>query len=226
MSGTNRVLASMAADRAAMQAAPPRTLAHFEHISRYWDRENGQFAAKLLPGEYYVTTANELITTVLGSCVSACVRDKRLGIGGMNHFMLPLDASLGTSAWGAAVSAATRYGNVAMERLVNDILKLGGRRENLEIKLVGGGKVLGGMATDIGARNIEFVRQYVESEGLQVLAEDLGDIYPRKVLYAPESNKLRVKRLAATRNDELFERDKHYLKSIDSEAKGSDVELF
>ena len=78
------------------------------------------------------------------------------------------------------MSAATRYGNVAMERLINDILKLGGRRENLEIKLTGGGRVLAAMTTDIGARNIEFVRQYVKDEGFNVVGEDLGDIYPRK----------------------------------------------
>src|ERR1019366_5361164 len=153
--------------------SPPPTLPHFAHINRYWDREHHEFAAKLLPGEYYVTTSGEQIATVLGSCVSACVRDRRLGIGGMNHFMLPQDVSKGTSAWGAVPSAATRYGNVAMERLINDILKQGGRRDSLEVKLVGGGKVLAGMATDIGARNIEFVRKYMVDEDFTVAGEDL-----------------------------------------------------
>ena len=137
------------------------------------------------------------MTTVLGSCVSACVRDSRLKIGGMNHFMLPLDGSQGTSAWGATVSAATRYGNVAMERLINDILKLGGRREDLEIKLVGGGRVLAEMTTDIGARNIAFVREYVKDEGFKVLGEDLGDVFARKVVYFPESGRIRVRKLNA-----------------------------
>ena len=93
----------------------------------------------MLPGEFYVTRHAEAVSTVLGSCVSACIRDTRLNVGGMNHFMLPLDASQGASAWGEAASSATRYGNVAMERLVNEILKLGGRREDLEIKLVEAG---------------------------------------------------------------------------------------
>src|ERR1700690_2810201 len=132
----------------------PPTMAHFAHVNRYWDRVHGIRAAKLLPGEYYVSTSGEMIVTVLGSCVSACVRDVRLGVGGMNHFMLPLDVSQGNSAWRTAVSAATRYGNVAMERLINDILKLGGQRESLEFKLVGGGKVLRTMSMDIGLRNI------------------------------------------------------------------------
>jgi chemotaxis protein CheD len=206
--------------------SPPPTLPHFAHINRYWDREHHSFAAKLLPGEYYVTTVGEQIATVLGSCVSACVRDRRLGIGGMNHFMLPLDTSKGASAWGAAVSAATRYGNVAMEQLINDILKLGGRRDSLEVKLVGGGRVLDGMAIDIGARNIEFVRKYVADEGFGVAGEDLGDIYPRKVHYAPKSGKLRVKKLTAVRNDTLFERERHYLEVLDGEPVGNDIELF
>jgi chemotaxis protein CheD len=201
-------------------------MAHFAHVNRYWDRLNSVSAAKLLPGEYYVTTAGEMIVTVLGSCVSACVRDIRLGVGGMNHFMLPLDASGGNSAWGAAVSAATRYGNVAMERLINDILKLGGRRDSLEFKLVGGGKVMRTMSLDIGARNISFVRKYVAEEGFAVAGEDLGDIYPRKVCYFPDSGRIRVKKLTTLHNDTLIERERHYLDDLDRDPVASEIELF
>ena len=207
-------------------SSPPPALPQFSHVSRYWDNDNKCFAARLLPGEYYVTTTHEVIATVLGSCVSACIRDTRIGVGGMNHFMLPLDASQGTSAWGAAVSAATRYGNVAMERLINDILKLGGRRENLEIKLTGGGRVLAAMSTDIGARNIDFVRQYVKDEGFNVVGEDLGDIYPRKVIYFPDTGKIRVKKFAAAKDQALAERERSYLNELDSKPIGGDVELF
>src|SRR5687768_14634284 len=92
-------------------AQPLPVLPQFSHITRYWDSEHECFAARLMPGEYYVTQHTEVIATVLGSCVSACIRESRLGLGGMNHFMLPLDGSQGQSAWGAATSAATRYGN-------------------------------------------------------------------------------------------------------------------
>jgi chemotaxis protein CheD len=201
-------------------------MAHFAHVNRYWDRQHAVSAAKLLPGEYYVSSAREMIVTVLGSCVSACVRDVRLGIGGMNHFMLPLDASSGASAWGSAVSAATRYGNVAMERLINDILKLGGQRESLEFKLVGGGKVLRTSSMDIGARNISFVRQYVADEGFAVAGEDLGDIYPRKVCYFPDSGRIRVKKLRSLHNDTLIERERHYLDDLDHDPVSSEIELF
>jgi len=202
------------------------SLPQFEHVQRYWDDEHKVFAARLLPGEYYVTRNGEMCTTVLGSCVSACVRDSRLKLGGMNHFMLPLDGSNGTSAWGATASAATRYGNVAMERLINDILKLGGRREDLELKLVGGGRVLAEMTTDIGKRNIDFVREYVRDEGFKVLGEDLGDVYARKVVYFPESGRIRVRKINARTDASLAMRERQYLEQLDAKPEEGDVELF
>ena len=206
-------------------AEPPQGLPQFGHIRRYWDPQHDCFAAKLLPGEYYVTLHGEMICTVLGSCVSACVRDRTTGIGGMNHFMLPLDRSQGESAWADATSAATRYGNVAMERLINDLLKAGAKRTNLEFKLVGGGKVLAAM-TDIGAVNIEFVRNYMRTEGFAVSGEDLGDVYPRKVHFYPDAGRVRVKKLLSTRNDTIFARERTYLQQVSTVPQTGDVELF
>jgi chemotaxis protein CheD len=173
-----------------------------------------------------VTRHAEVVTTVLGSCVSACVRDARLQIGGMNHFMLPLDGSNGESAWGSAANAATRYGNVAMERLINDILKLGGRREDLEFKLVGGGHVLAEMSTDIGARNIEFVREYMHEEGFEVAVEDLGDNHPRRVVYFPQTGRMRVRKLTAPREQVLVAQEREYLKKLGSSPVDGEIELF
>jgi len=203
----------------------PSALPQFGHIRRYWDPLHETFAAKLLPGEYYVTTQKEMICTVLGSCVSACVRDRVLGIGGMNHFMLPLDRSQGESAWTDAASAATRYGNVAMEHLINDLLKAGARRANLEFKLAGGGKVLAAM-TDVGHANIEFVRNYMRTEGFTVLGEDLGDVHPRKVYFYPDTGKVRVKKLVSTRNDTIYLRERNYLQEVNKAPTAGSVELF
>jgi chemotaxis protein CheD len=167
-----------------------------------------------------------MVFTVLGSCVSACIRDRVLRIGGMNHFMLPENANEGSGAWGQTASAATRYGNVAMERLVNDILKAGGRRENLEVKLVGGGRVLDAM-TDIGARNIQFVREFVAAEGYKILGEDLGSVHPRKVMYHPATGDARVKKLGNREAvPELVEREKSYLRRIDTTPVAGEIELF
>jgi chemotaxis protein CheD len=161
---------------------------------------------------------------VLGSCVSACIRDRRLRFGGMNHFMLPIDESEGTSTWGATAGSSTRFGDVAMERLINSMLKLGARRTDLEVKLVGGGKVLDAV-TDIGSRNIQFVRNYVRAEGFTVLGEDLGDVYPRKVVYHPQTGSARVKRLTRTDRHVVAD-ERRYIRDLDRTAVSGTIELF
>ncbi|MDQ3563743.1 MAG: chemoreceptor glutamine deamidase CheD [Pseudomonadota bacterium] len=204
----------------------PAALPGFAHINRYWDRSRDRFAAKILPGEYYVTRNAELIATVLGSCISACIRCRSTAIGGMNHFMLPQGRADGDGTWAdTAVNAATRYGNYAMEHMINDLLKNGASRKYLEVKIVGGGRVLKQMS-DVGEQNIEFVRAYLQAEGLTVSAEDVGDIYPRKVYYDPRSGKVSVKKLRSLHNDTIFERENQYRSHIEIAPVGGDVELF
>lgn len=205
---------------------PPRALKGFEKINRYWDKQHQVYAAKILPGQYYVTLHDEVIVTVLGSCVSACIRDKVYGVGGMNHFMLPSGKDSDKPVI-AGNSEATRYGNHAMEQMINDILKNGGRRENLEVKIFGGGRVLKNMSTlDIGGLNVTFIRRYLGTEGLQLLAEDVGDIYPRKVMYYPATGRVRVKKLRSMHNHTIIEREKEYMQQIDQQPVSGDVELF
>jgi chemotaxis protein CheD len=190
-------------------AVPLLTLApaRFAHIRRAWDPNFERPLAKLLPGEYYVTAHDEVIFTVLGSCVSACVRDRKRGIGGMNHFMLPSNRSDGGTLWGDCQStSATRYGNVAMDLLVRDILDLGGKREDLEFKVMGGGNLLD-MDLDVGGQNVQFVRDYLKRHGFEIAAQDLGENFARKLFYSPKSGKARVKRLTATVNRVVFERE-------------------
>ena len=203
--------------------APP--LPGFEHVKRLWNAKHGFFAARILPGEYYVTQAEEGISTTLGSCISACIRDRQIGLGGMNHFMLPaMDKR--SDAWRASgLGAATRYGNYAMEHLINEIMRNGGKRENLEVKVFGGGRILEKM-TDVGLRNIAFVRNYLWAEGLPVVAEDLGDIYPRQVVYFPASGRVKVKRLRSLHNNMIADVERHYVESIADKPVGGDVELF
>lgn len=203
----------------------PRVLPGFEHINRYWDPVHRAYAAKLLPGEYYVTVEDEMIVTVLGSCVSACIRDPIRGIGGMNHFMLPAGRCDDDRWQHGGMDAAARYGNYAMELLINTILKYGGHRAHLEVKIVGGGRILRQM-TDIGQRNIAFVREYLRTEGLQVLAEDVGDIHPRKVYYLPSLGKVRMQKLRALHNDTILHREKAYMHSLAQQPVHGDIELF
>lgn len=200
----------------------PSCWQEFNHINRYWDKNTGLPTAKLLPGEYYVTLHNEAITTVLGSCISACIRDTKVGIGGMNHFMLPVQ---GEHAEKVDVGRAERYGNYAMEQMINDILRNGGERKNLEVKIFGGGRVMRGM-TDVGKRNIQFVRSYIELEGFNLIAEDVAGNYPRKVIYMPRSGKVLMKKLYSKHNQTIETRDESYFEKISHEEVKSDIELF
>jgi chemotaxis protein CheD len=207
---------------------PPPMLPAFAHMQRFWDTQLAQWTVKILPGEYYVTRGEEVISTVLGSCISACVRDPVRHVGGMNHFMLPEDGSSGApNNWlDPAVGLATRYGSYAMESLINDLLKLGATRQRLEVKVFGGGRVLSGM-TDVGARNISFVRKFLELEGYQIAAEDLGGTQPRKVVYFPATGKVKLRRLRPVENRIISHHEQLYLASIGNQAAGGgDVELF
>src|SRR4051794_28008200 len=189
----------------------------------YYDRTFDCEAAKILPGEYYFTSKDMLIVTVLGSCVSACIRDRVSGLGGMNHFMLP-DGGSDTSS---PISASMRYGTYAMEVLINDLLKAGARRENLEAKVFGGGNVLRGfIAINVGERNAQFVRDYLHAENIRIVAEDLNDIHPRKVYFFPRSGKVLVKKLKQLNNNTLVNREQDYASRLQKTPVAGDIELF
>jgi chemotaxis protein CheD len=197
-----------------------QTNSHFA-TNVYYDRTFDCDAAKILPGEYYYTGRDMLIVTVLGSCVSACIRDRMTGLGGMNHFMLPDGGDSGP------VSASMRYGGYAMEVLINDLLKAGARREHLEAKVFGGGAVLRGFtAMNVGERNAAFVTSFLKTERIPVLAEDLNDVYPRKVYFFPRTGKVLVKKLMQTHNDTLARRELDYAKRLKVEPVGGEIDLF
>jgi len=207
---------------------PPKCFGEFNHVNHYWDKYKNRHIAKILPGEFYLSSADLLIATTLGSCVSACIWDEQKGIGGMNHFMLPItDKDETNVSWGneQKISTATRYGNFAMEHLINGLLKYGANKESLKVKIFGGAKVIGYM-TDVGERNIAFVRQYLRDEQLQVVSEDLGEHYPRKLLFEPTSGKVLMKKLRQLHNNTILEREKSYQHTIQASNIDGDVELF
>ena len=205
----------------------PKAPKGFDHINRYWDKQQGVYAAKILPGQFYVSVAGEMIVTVLGSCISACVRDRYNGVGGMNHFMLPVQRENMEAGVLSALSESARYGNWAMEYLINEVLKNGGEKRNLEVKVFGGGKVLESMSQiDIGRKNIDFVRHFITSEKLSLAAEDVGGLYPRKVLYFSDTGSVKVRKLKTVRNDVVFERERSYARTINTKPTQGDIELF
>lgn len=191
----------------------------FAHIKRYEDRVNMCITAKLHPGDYYITREKEMITTVLGSCVSACIYDPSLGIGGMNHFMLPV----GNSGNGDEDSA--RYGLFAMESLLNELYKAGCRKANLRFKLFGGGQILKDMS-DIGGRNVSFAKTFLSKEGFKLESSDVGLIYPRKVNFFPHNGSAMVKRLEHMHNTTIWDREQNYALKINRRKIGGEIELF
>ena len=196
--------------------SPPRG---FEKVHHHWDAAADSWIVQILPGEYYVTTGREIIATVLGSCVSTCIRDRKTGVGGMNHFMLPDDPR------NDARGDAMRYGCFALERLINEIIKRGARREALEIKVFGGGKVIAAMS-DIGRSNVEFVHKYLHDEGLQSVVEDVGGHWARRIRYYPATGKVLVKHLPMRDAARIGTREESFREKLRHERVAGDVELF
>ena len=202
------------------QQAGDRPGAVGDSYNWYVDPQHEAAVVKIYPGGYYVTSHPEdVLMTVLGSCVAACIRDPVAGIGGMNHFMLP-DSETGN--WGG-ISAATRYGNFAMETVINEIMSRGGHRDRLEIKLFGGGNVLKS-SSRIGSRNVEFIRGYISDEQLKVTAEDLGGSLGRRIHYFPETGK--VMRKIFKQDVTVEQEELRHLSKLRKQNVGGDIELF
>jgi chemotaxis protein CheD len=156
--------------------------------------------------------------------VAACVHDPVRGIGGMNHFMLP-EPSGASDSWSSTVGRAARYGSDAMEQLINAVLKAGGQRAELRVKVFGGGRVLAQLS-DVGRRNIDFVHRYIAAERLQLVAEDLGGMYPRQVQFFPHSGRARVRQLGRGYDAALVADERGYLKRLANDPIKGEVELF
>lgn len=187
----------------------------------YWDAKIGSNATIVLPGDHYVTETDDLaIVTLLGSCVAACIRDTRSGIGGLNHFLLPEEKSGG----GNSGSGSLRYGANAMEVLINDILRRGGDKGSLEAKVFGGGNVIDTSASEtVGDRNCKFVIDYLRREGITVAASDLGGTRARRVFYFPATGRVSVLRLEPT---SVREQEMRLKEKVDTGPKTGSVELF
>ena len=192
---------------------------YFTGSRRYFDKSMQATMVNVHAGDCFVTDKeDEIAATVLGSCISACIRDPEIGVGGMNHFLLP----------GSTNEMDTmRFGAFAMEQLVNEILKRGGAKERLEVKLFGGGNVIKS-ATQIGTKNINFARGYLRDEEITVIGEDVGGTSPRKVRYQPATGRAWVLKL---RREEDFanveqEESRYKRRFMPENPVEDDVELF
>ncbi|MEZ5644597.1 MAG: chemoreceptor glutamine deamidase CheD [Burkholderiaceae bacterium] len=184
----------------------------------YRDHHFQHDGVKVLPGEYYVTGDDIMIMTVLGSCIAACIWDPKVRVGGMNHFMLPEGGN----------DTSGRYGSYAMELLINEMIKLGARRESMQAKIFGGGQVMHSFTTmNVGERNTQFVLDYLHTERIAIVSRDVLDIHPRKVCYFPATGKAMVKRLAHSHPDILETQERAgNAAAVATSTAGGSVDLF
>lgn len=209
----------------AMRPAPGSRLEQLKAAPRkpheasffFYDTHFKNDAVKILPGEFFVDDQDILIMTTLGSCIAVCMWDRNARVGGMNHFMLPEGSG-----------ESGRYGSFAMELLINELLKRGASRMTLEAKVFGGGQVVSGMNTlNVGERNTQFVLDYLKTERIPVVSQDVLDIYARKVCFLPHSGKAMVKRLASTNTEALATQERAASqKAGSSTGNGGSVDLF
>lgn len=197
-------------------------ITEFAHIRRMRDQRFPQEIAVIMPGEYFVSREPMIVSTVLGSCVSVCIRDPLAGVGGMNHFMLPAPKGDGRSdSWGESA----RYGSFAMELLINEILKRGGHRSRMEVKVFGGGKIYDG-SVDIGSNNAAWAMHYLAEESLPVAKLDVGGVCPRRVYYFTQDGRVLLKKLGRLDDSALRDREEQYLEALRREKVESNVTLF
>ena len=189
--------------------------AHLEHTEM-------QHKVRVLPGDARTVSGREqTLVTILGSCVAACIRDPNTGFGGMNHFMLPASE---TGEWNGT-NAAMRYGNYAMEALINAVLKSGCKREDLEIKVFGGAN-LGFHTAKVGTKNVEFVKEYLKMEGLRITASDVGGGQGRRVYYRPSSGVVRQAYIRTNQTRSVVADELNYARNLNTEQVSGSIELF
>ncbi|SPE19372.1 putative chemoreceptor glutamine deamidase CheD [Burkholderiales bacterium] len=211
--------------RAAARQSLPKPVASGvpgEARTFYFERDFGRHAVKIMPGEFFVARDDVVISTVLGSCVAACIWDRSVRVGGMNHFMLPGEES----GAGDLTAASGRYGVFAMEQLINELIKRGARKANLEAKVFGGGAVLRNLSTlNVGERNAAFVLEFLNTEGIRVVSQDLLDVHPRRVAFFPTTGRAMCKKLTQT-DSSLVAAEQQYTAKINTTEVAGDIELF
>lgn len=189
---------------------------------RYFDPRFEATIITVAPGEHEITAAkDEIVATVLGSCVSVCMRDPQAGVGGLNHFLLPKNNG------GSDANAGERYGDTAMEVLINGLMKRGARRGQLEAKVFGGARVLSGATMlAIGDGNIAFVLDFLNREGIPIVSKDVGGTRSRRIHYQPSTGRAWVQHVQPSARSSEHEQEVAYLNRLKSQPVAGDIEIF
>ncbi len=191
------------------------------NMRQYFNNKYNRYVYEIFSGGYYATDKKKvIITTLLGSCVSACLMDEKSGVAGMNHFLLPGDLRREDMI----ASPSAKYGMHAMEMLINSMMKLGARRNNLKAKIFGGGHIIEASNGAVSENNVSFIKAYLAMEEIPVLAEDLGGTLGRKILLFPDNFSVYLKKV---KKEHVYQRDKDILsKTQKLKDKSGELTLF
>ena len=196
-------------------------------MNRHYDPHFQKDIVTIHPGEYYSTDEDIYIATVLGSCISIALFDMTIHLGGLNHFMLPKSGREDIPS-----EDEGRFGNFAVELLINDLLKKGAKHENLRAKVFGGGNVLESSSPKMnmtGINNINFALSYLETERIPIMVNDTGGIFPRKIYFHPQTSKVYLKRIqkSGCPVDEIKQREEKYQAHLQqAKASAGDITWF
>lgn len=197
-------------------------------MNRHFDSHLQKTIITIHPGEFISTDEDVYIATVLGSCISIALYDIEKKYGGLNHFMLPISKRKDP----LSIDDEGRFGNYAVELLINDMQKKGTLHKNLRAKVFGGGNVLNSVGDKInmtGLNNINFALQYLDTENIPIIANDTGGLYPRKIYFHPLTSKVFLKRIKPTGDslETIKEREKQYLIQLQkAKEEAGDITLF
>ena len=197
---------------------------YFNGSASIYDKDSGLNIIKIISGDYYVSKdPKDVFVTILGSCISACIYDEVLKIGGMNHFLLPGDGT----------TENARFGSFAMELTINDMLKLGSSKRRMKVKLYGGANVLATNSSRIGDKNIEFIKHFVKNEQLNIVEQDLGGTLPRRLHFFPAAGVVEMRKIEKQYNKQVIEEENSYANKLNKQKTAEaasddddDIELF
>lgn len=194
----------------------------FSNIEQSWDHNLERNVWTIHPGDYCIINNNDVLCTVLGTCIAVTILDVKNHITGMNHFLLPDDNGKANSK----DSYSARYGCWAMEHLINDMIKYGAERKHMEFKYFGASRLLKMKSVDVAGKNIAFIENFMKEEGIRVRSKDVGGSSPRKIFIFPDTGKVLVKKLSANKSKDLEKEEKTYFDSINENHEEGDVDIF
>jgi len=192
----------------------------------FFDHTLGVHVVSVIAGGYNWSKSSKVaFSTMLGSCMAVCAYDPHIGIGGMNHFLLPEapENDVGDEPF----SSSFRYGSAAIETLLNALYSHGAAKNGMQIKIFGGGKVLQGVSKNIGQKNIDFTRRFFQRENLRINSENVGGEFGRRVIFFPRNGKVLLRALGETQDiKQIAQEEASVLRKVSGKEVESDVELF